>query len=98
MPLGLCALPAVLLLLAAGPAGETVYSWTDADGVAHYTNDLSSIPQRYRDKARTLDGQPVPSPDAADRPPAPAEAKPSTGEEASKPVAAKPPATRLEDA
>ncbi len=97
MPLGLCVLPAVLLLLGVGPAGDTVYSWTDAQGEAHYTNDPSAIPQRYRDKARTLDGQPAPSVDAAEKPSPPADAKPGAGQEAPKPPAANPPAARAEE-
>jgi hypothetical protein len=83
-------------MLAAGPAGEEVYSWTDASGVAHYTNDAAAIPQRYRDQARTLDGHPVGAPE-----PPPKEATvdmklPGTSE-ASKPVAATPPAVRVEE-
>jgi hypothetical protein len=90
MPLGISVLPVFLLLLAAGPAGEEVYSWTDADGVAHYTNDPNTIPQRYRDKARTLDGQPAASQDTAGKPPPATEGKPGTAEEAPKTSAAKP--------
>jgi hypothetical protein len=89
IPLGLCVLPAVLVLLAAGPPGEEVYTWTDADGSAHYTNDPTTIPQRYRDKARTLDGQPAASSES--KPPPPADAKAGTQELAPKPPAAKPP-------
>jgi hypothetical protein len=96
MPLGLCVLPALLLLLAAGSAGEDVYSWTDATGVAHYTNDPSTIPQRYRDKARTLDGQPASSASTAAQPP-PAESKAGAGEETPKAIPAKPSADRLEE-
>ena len=65
MPLGLFGLPALLLLLGAGPADEEVYTWTDADGAAHYTNDASTIPARYREKARTLDGKRISSVDAS---------------------------------
>ncbi len=84
MPLPpLRAVQAVLLLLAGAPAGEEVYTWTDTDGVAHYTNDASTIPQRYRDKARTLDGEPVASKEAAAAP-VPPEGKPAGAEEAPK--------------
>ena len=82
------AVQAVLLLLAGAPAGEEVYTWTDTDGVAHYTNDANTIPQRYRDKAHTLDGQPVGAKEAAAVVPAP-EAKPAGAEEAPKTAAAR---------
>jgi hypothetical protein len=90
MPLGLSALPALLLLLAAGPGGDEVYTWTDANGEAHYTNDPNAIPQRYRDKARTLDGQPAASQETAAKPPPPADANPGASETSPKPSAAKP--------
>jgi hypothetical protein len=89
VPFGLC-LFAAFLVLAAEPAGEEVYAWTDASGVAHYTNDPAAIPQRYRDQARTLDGHPVGAPEPPPKAPA-AEAKPALSDEAAKPVAAKPP-------
>jgi Domain of unknown function (DUF4124) len=88
MLLGLCVVPAILVLLAAGPPGEEVYTWTDADGSAHYTNDPNTIPQRYRDKARTLDGRPAASTEPT--PPPAAETKPGSPETAPKPPAAKP--------
>jgi hypothetical protein len=94
VPLGLSGF-ALLFLVAAGPAGEEVYTWTDASGVAHYTNDPAAIPQRYRDKARTLEGHPVGAPEAPPKEP-PSDAKPSAAEEAPKPVA-KAPAERAEE-
>jgi hypothetical protein len=97
MLLGFLGLPAVLLLLAAGPAGDDVYSWTDAQGVAHYTNDVSTIPLRYRDQARSLDGQRIPMGSSA-QPAPPAETKPSSPEEAPKAVPAKPAAAPSEEA
>jgi hypothetical protein len=96
MPPSLSVLAAVLLLLAAGPGDPTIYAWTDAEGVAHYTSDASTIPQRYRDRARTLDGRPVSSAEGAETPP-PAEPKPGASEEAPKQAAVKPPAARVEE-
>jgi Domain of unknown function (DUF4124) len=87
---------AAVLLLAAGPAGEEIYSWTDSSGVAHYTNDPAAIPQRYRDQARTLDGRPVGAPEPPPKEAA-SEAKPSVSEEAPKPPAPKPAPERTED-
>lgn len=99
MPLGLVALVSLFSLLAAGPAGDEVYTWTDKDGVAHYTNDLSAIPQRYRDQARTLEGRPAGAPAPATEAPPPSEAKPGPVDEASKPAPAKPsPPERAEEA
>jgi hypothetical protein len=92
MPLSLCV--TVLLLLAAGPGDPTIYAWTDAEGVAHYTSDATTIPQRYRDRARTLDGRPLSEP--TESPPPPAEPKPGASEEAPK-QAVKPPAARVEE-
>jgi hypothetical protein len=88
---------AAFLLVAAGPAGEEVYSWTDANGVAHYTNDPAAIPQRYRDQARTLDGRPVGAPEPPPKEPASTEAKAAASEEAPKPAAPKPPPERPEE-
>jgi len=97
MPLGLFGLPALLLLLGAGPADEEVYTWTDADGAAHYTNDASTIPARYREKARTLDGKRISSVDASPQLPPPPEVKLNAQEDAPKAAAAKPEAPRVEE-
>ncbi|MGO8971020.1 MAG: DUF4124 domain-containing protein [Myxococcaceae bacterium] len=95
MPSGLSALHVVLLLLAGAPAGEQVYTWTDADGVAHYTNDADAIPQRYRDKARTLEGQPAASKEVAAPSPATEEGKSAAPPEPPKPTP--PPRERTEE-
>jgi Domain of unknown function (DUF4124) len=87
---------AAFVLLAAGPAGEEIYSWTDTSGVAHYTNDPATIPQRYRDQARTLDGHPVGAPEAPPKEPA-AGSKSDASEEAAKPPSAKAPPERPEE-
>jgi hypothetical protein len=91
------ALFVLLLLLAAGPAGEEIYTWTDRDGVAHYTNDLAAIPQRYRDQARTLDGKPAGAPAPAAEAPAATETKTVAVDTAAKPAPAKTPPERLEE-
>ena len=97
MASSLLALQAALLLWAGAPAGEEVYPWTDAEGVAHYTNDANTIPARYRDQARSLEGQSVATPADTASPPATAEAKSAPAEEAPKAVATKP-AERSEEA
>ena len=45
-----------LLMAAATPAVAELYQWTDGDGVRHYTSDLASIPEAYREGARDLGG------------------------------------------
>jgi hypothetical protein len=49
---------AALSLLAAvalaAPAAAELYQWTDGDGVRHYTSELASIPEAYRDAARDI--------------------------------------------
>jgi hypothetical protein len=90
MPAGLCVLVSLYCLLAPGPAGEDVYTWTDTEGTAHYTNDPNTIPRRYRDKARTLDGAPLPAA-APEKAPPPVEAAKSPPETAPKPPPTKAP-------
>ncbi len=52
---------ALLVLLAATPAGAQLYRWTDAQGVVRYTNDPSTIPPAQRDSAIDI-GSPAPRP------------------------------------
>lgn len=92
---GLSALASALVLLAPGPAGEDVYTWVDAEGVAHYTNDPNLVPRRYRDQARTLDGQPLPA-EGAEKPPPSLESKPDPVDAPQKPAQPKP-AARAEE-
>ncbi len=44
--------------------GQGVYKWVDEKGTAHFTDDLSSVPERYRDQVIETKPQrkPVPSP------------------------------------
>jgi hypothetical protein len=42
----------VIFLLGATSAYGMIYSWTDAAGVAHFTNKDYEIPARYRAKAQ----------------------------------------------
>ena len=44
----------VMLLMQASYAQADVYTWTDALGIAHYTNKEYEIPVRYRAKAKPL--------------------------------------------
>jgi len=53
MKVSLLALP-VLLCVAAAPAGAAFFQWTDAKGVAHFTDDAKKVPKKYRDKAKRL--------------------------------------------
>lgn len=53
-----------LLFLSALALGQGVYRWVDEKGTAHFTDDLSSVPERYRDQVIETKprGKPVPSP------------------------------------
>jgi hypothetical protein len=42
------------LLVPAGVRADDIWSWTDAEGEVHYTNDLASIPERYKKTVRTV--------------------------------------------
>ena len=45
----------VLTMVAlASPAAADLYQWTDGDGVRHYTSELASIPEAYREGARDV--------------------------------------------
>jgi clan AA aspartic protease (TIGR02281 family) len=46
------ALVAVALVLAAPAARADIYTWTDAQGQVHYTQDLQSVPPEHRGEAR----------------------------------------------
>lgn len=52
----------VLLLVLAQPLPvlAEIYSWTDAQGTIHFTEDISSVPKQYRKKLRVRDGGAVP--------------------------------------
>jgi predicted aspartyl protease len=36
------------------PAAADLFQWTDGDGVRHYTSDLATIPEAYREAARDI--------------------------------------------
>ena len=44
----------VLLAFLASSAHAEIYTWTDSRGVAHYTNKLDEVPDRYRAKVKSL--------------------------------------------
>lgn len=58
---------APLLAHPASAAAQAAYQWTDGQGVVHFTDDLSAVPEGMRDQART-----VPMPEASPRPAPPA--------------------------
>jgi len=45
-----------LATVAALAAAEEVYRWTDEQGEVHYTNDRSTIPEKFRKKAEPVKG------------------------------------------
>jgi hypothetical protein len=59
-------------------AAPTIYKWVDANGVAHYTTELSRVPRSVRGSVRSLgSGTAPPSEGFVARDAAPAEAPPS---------------------
>jgi hypothetical protein len=40
------------------PAAPTIYKWVDANGIAHYTTDLSRVPRSVRGSVRELGSEP----------------------------------------
>ncbi len=44
----------LLLVLFAIPAGAETYRWVDSQGNVNYTDDLGSIPQKFRKKAKLV--------------------------------------------
>ena len=51
---------ALLLLAATPPAFADIYRWEDESGVLHFTDDLSSIPERYRGRVQEIQKAPPP--------------------------------------
>lgn len=47
-------LVAAALVTGAGEARGEIYRWVDDDGVVHYTQDLSSVPERHRVRSLAL--------------------------------------------
>jgi hypothetical protein len=41
---------------AEAPAAPTIYKWVDANGIAHYTTELSRVPRSVRGSVRALGG------------------------------------------
>ena len=76
------------------PASADIYRWEDEGGVIHFTDDLSSIPAKYRGKTREIQktppepGRPSLSTMGATSPPAgpSSSPRPSTGETLDRPL------------
>ena len=49
------------MLLGVGPAAAQLYRWTDAEGTDHWTTNVESIPEEFRDTAEDV-GSPTPGP------------------------------------
>ena len=39
---------------AAAPSEHTIYTFTDGDGVAHFVDDLTEVPAKYRKNAKVV--------------------------------------------
>ena len=86
----------VLSLAIVAPSNADIYQWEDESGVLHFTDDLSSIPKKYRGKSREIlrtppeAGKPsVSTMGAPSSPPGPSVSpSPSTGETLDRPATA----------
>lgn len=47
-------LPALLLLIAGGPAMADLYQWKDESGVIHITDSEEKVPQKFRDQVKVF--------------------------------------------
>jgi len=86
----------VLSLAFVSPSHADIYRWEDESGVIHFTDDLSSIPKKYRGKSREIlktppeAGKPsVSTMGAPSSPPGPSDSpSPSNGETLDRPATA----------
>jgi hypothetical protein len=51
-----------LTLCCAVSWGQEIYQWTDEKGSPHYTDDISQVPERYRDQVKKKNIPKEPSP------------------------------------
>ena len=68
--------------VAAHPCGTEIYEWTEDDGVIHYSDDLTQVPEEYQGRVRMTESEAeaatqqappaaaVPAPPAQNAPPA----------------------------
>ncbi len=56
------AIAAGLLFFSVLASGQGVYNWVDEKGTAHFTDDLSMVPERYRDQVLEVKPQREPTP------------------------------------
>ena len=56
--LGLMFVFAITIVATAGhAAGEEIYEWTEDDGVIHYSDDLTQVPEQYRGRVRVTEAE-----------------------------------------
>ena len=65
MKVALVALLAVLIMLLPGRAGAQMFQWEDEQGTVHYTNELQSVPEPFRSRARFIPASPMAPPAVA---------------------------------
>ena len=49
----------VLIMLLPGQAWAQMYQWEDEEGTVHYTNELQSVPEPFRSRARFVPASPM---------------------------------------
>jgi hypothetical protein len=57
-----------LILFSFSAFGQGVYKWVDENGTAHFTDDLSLVPERYQDQIREKKPQGKPAPPSIESP------------------------------
>ena len=55
----------VLIMLLPGQAWAQMYQWEDEEGTVHYTNELQSVPEPFRSRARFVPASPMAPPAVA---------------------------------
>ena len=55
----------LLLVLLPGRAWAQMYQWEDEEGTVHYTNELQSVPEPFRSRARFVPASPMAPPPVA---------------------------------
>lgn len=80
-----------LVAVASNAAGAEIYEWTEDDGVIHYSDDLTQVPEQYRGRVRVTEAE---GDGATQQAPAPS-AAPTASAQTAPPIAAPSPAELL---
>lgn len=73
-------------LVATAAAAQDIYTWTDDEGVEQFTDNPSSIPEKFRKKARVTTGSDINVISGGEEEEAPAQKKPAARAPPSRPA------------